>query len=363
MDETTRWKRFSFGIGSLLVVMTLLSILFATLAQPLVEARKQRRLLKQLEKLGATVTHRGVILRGASFGRAILRSFGNEYDRDYLYALDFSGSSITDLDLQLLPTVPHLVDLDLSGTKITDAGMNSIAACSELLGLSIRNTQVSDAGIVKLQAVQKLARLDTDGTEVTYAALAELDGKLEMANFEEHRAIAEVKAFGGQVVHTTQSFEDMESHHVFHGSDSMNGGTLILGMNRRLRVGRSEIRKIAFLQHLSSITVHSLQVEPGSFADLPAMPELTDLEFWYTDITDSDLQGIARQTQARSLMIDGCEKVSDVGISELASLQSLATLVINSCPGVTTKSIDYLRQHLPSCEIKSSVDRFRRKAP
>ena len=183
-----------FGLRSLFVVMTLFGLLLATLTPPFVEARKQRRLITELGKLGASISTHGSVMREPSVGRAILGNLGNEYDRDFLYRIDFSSSSITDQDLSQLQQLPYLFHLDLSNSEVTDNGLDSIAACSNLYELNLSNTQVTDAGILKLKSLQTLAWLKATGTNVTYSALTELDDRLPLANFAEQRAIDEVQA-------------------------------------------------------------------------------------------------------------------------------------------------------------------------
>ena len=89
-------------------------------------------------------------MREYSIGQQILGLFGTRCDRDDLYKIDFSGTSIVDEDLALLRQLPYLYRLNLSGTKVTDDGLDSVAACSTLYELNLSNTKVTDVGALNL---------------------------------------------------------------------------------------------------------------------------------------------------------------------------------------------------------------------
>lgn len=326
------------------------------LAQPIVEVQKERRTIAQLEELGATFSLRGSVVRDFSIARWILSYFSTEYYFENLYDVSFRGSSIADGDLTLLPELPYLFHLDLSGTKVTDAGLDVVARCANLHELDVSNTQVTDIGFEKLKSLKSLVSLKTSGTAVTYPALIELDNQFPKANIAEQRAIDEIRAFGGQA-HGSDRFLEIEE---FRGlstrlGDELSDGRLILGMNRSLQLGRSDISHLAHLKSLRELILHSIMIEPGSFADVPMLPNLRHLEIYITNIGDVDLQDLARQSQVREFTIYSCSQVTDAGMAELARLPNLKKLDVSACQNVTAKSMDYLRQELPDCEIRFSI--------
>ena len=355
-------RRFQFGLRSILVVMTLFCLLIGAVAQPLLKARKHRQLLAQLEDLGARISSQGSVMREYSVGQQLLSPFGSKYDRDYLYRIDFSGASIVDDDLALLEQLPYLYRLNLSGTKVTDTGIDSVAACSTLYELDLSNTQVTDAGALKLRSLQSLAWLKTTGTAVTYDALTELDTQLPWTNSAEQRAIVEIAAYGGQAHGIRRSLENTKSSgpvypgvFVFQGGEELGGGDVILGMNRKLKLGSAEISHLAHLDSLKHLNIFDVTIEPNSFANVPAIANLIEIEIWHTDITDAELKDLTRQTQLKRLTIENCKLVTDQGILELAKLRNLEYLRVGSgCLDVTRKSITYLREQLPQCEISHS---------
>ena len=125
-------------------------------------------------------------------------------------------------------------------------------------------------------------------------------------------------------------------------------------MNRKLKLCHDEISHLAHLESLKNLNIHGVIIEPGSFSDVPSIPNLTNLEIWHTDITDADLQDLARQTQVESFVIYNSKLVTDTGVSELAKLRNLKTMSVKACPNVSTRSIEYLQLELPDCKITYS---------
>ena len=202
------------------------------------------------------------------------------------------------------------------------------------------------------------------GTAINYDALSELDDQLRWANSAEQRAIAEIKAYGAQAHGSRRYLEisdppgpDYPGLFVPRGGEELSSGDLILGMNRKLKLGPAEISHLGHLDSLKELIVHGIVIKPDSFADVPAIPNLIKIEIWHTDVTDAELEDLARQTQVNYFELQSNKQVTDAGISELAKLKNLKQLIIGGCPKVTTKSIDYLRQQLPDCKISYKQQR------
>ncbi len=334
--------------------MTLVSLLFAILAQPLTKVRNERQLISQLEKKGAIISIKGTVMQDFSLGRAILKYFSPVYDRDFFYIVDFSGSSVSDEDLESLRKLPYLYHLNLSNTKVSDTGLDTVALCPTLHELDLSYTKISDSGILKLKPLEKLIWLKTDMTAVTYSSLSTLDDELVKVNFAEQRALAEIKALGGQasVVRSLSESKEYPRINVVEGGEKLGFGELILGMNRKLKLDKTDISHIAYLKSIQSLIIHSIHIDAGSFADLPMMPMLNEFEIQDTEISDFDLQCLAKQIQLKKIGIYYTKEVTDVGINELAKLINLKKLMIYGCPNVTENAISYLREQLPECEIE-----------
>src|SRR5262245_56671302 len=125
MNDAPR-QRFRFGLKSLLVVMTVAGILLASLTYPLIEARQQQALINRVTALGGRVFYRASILRPFSPGRYLLSCFSPRFSNNYGYGFDFSGTVITDDDLEWVAQIKHVKELNLSGTHVTDAGLRHL---------------------------------------------------------------------------------------------------------------------------------------------------------------------------------------------------------------------------------------------
>ena len=149
---TGSWRRFRFGMKSLLAATTLFCVVLALVAQPMVEARRQQRLLSRVGALGGRVSSLGSQSREPSFGRFVLATFDASYDRFTFYGLDFSGTNLRDDDLKVLAEIEHVKELNLSNTRISDDGLRHLANMEFLCRLDLGGTQVTDQGIAQLES-------------------------------------------------------------------------------------------------------------------------------------------------------------------------------------------------------------------
>ncbi len=86
-------------------------------------------------------------------GRPCSRETGIlNFDLRRVYSADFSGTSITDSDLQTLCRLPDLEELDLTGTAITDQGLEYVESLPKLLCDDLTNTHISAGTIAKARA-------------------------------------------------------------------------------------------------------------------------------------------------------------------------------------------------------------------
>ena len=353
--------RVRFGLRSLLILMTLIAIPIALIAEPIFATAHQRRLLAELEKMDAEISVGGGARRDPSWGQTILKQFGKPPFRDYLFSVKYNGGRIEDGDLELLRKVPYLYHLDLSNTNVTDADLKLIARCSNLYELDLRNTQITDTGIGHLKSLQQLAWLRTGGTAVTHDALSELDDHLPWLDSAEQRAIYELcrnydlSTSGTRRMLKTEDCPGPEYSGLYspRGGEELHNGTatFLASLLGKVKTGPAAVSLLTYLKSLESLSFVETKFEPDSFSDLPAIDKLTKLEFVSTDITDADLKDLARQTQLEEFILKYVFAVTDKGVAELAKLRNLKSLVIRGCPKVTTKAIETLQEQLPDCKI------------
>ena len=70
--------------------------------------------------------------------------------------VDFSGTQITDADLDVLKGLDRLEYLDLSDTRVTDAGLVKVKELKSLDTLSLMFTPVTERGLDELSALPNL---------------------------------------------------------------------------------------------------------------------------------------------------------------------------------------------------------------
>ena len=91
-----------------------------------------------------------------------------------VWAVDFSGKSIGNQDLQVLVGFPALEVLNLADTPINDEGLKFASGCKELQELNLSGTKITDAGLAHLLRLTKLKTLDLNQTAVTDDGLQQL---------------------------------------------------------------------------------------------------------------------------------------------------------------------------------------------
>jgi hypothetical protein len=78
---------------------------------------------------------------------------------------------LTDRDLALLSSLPHVESLELSDTRITDQGMVYVANLVHLKYLNVDSAAVTDSGIELLRGHDSLQALYASNTRITDAAM------------------------------------------------------------------------------------------------------------------------------------------------------------------------------------------------
>ncbi|MEZ5943085.1 MAG: hypothetical protein R3C18_16960 [Planctomycetaceae bacterium] len=91
-----------------------------------------------------------------------------------IVSLDFTGTKVTDEDLNELTLCENLKILSLRNTQITDDGLRLVGLSTNLQLLILSGTNISDAGIDHLWTLGKLRFVALDNTAVTNVALEKI---------------------------------------------------------------------------------------------------------------------------------------------------------------------------------------------
>ena len=81
--------------------------------------------------------------------------------------LGLSKCRVTDVGLEHLTSMRHLIVLHLDGTHITDVGIEHLKGLAQLEDLDLTDTKVTDAALDHLKGLRHLQWLALDGTHVT----------------------------------------------------------------------------------------------------------------------------------------------------------------------------------------------------
>ena len=109
---------------------------------------------------------------------AILK-LGGHLDQDssgHVQAVDLTGTSVSNPDLEQLQAFSKLQGLILTDTEISDEGLEHIAKLPSLMTLELYRTPLTDEGLKYLSQSSTLAGLYLKGTNITDDGLAHIAG-------------------------------------------------------------------------------------------------------------------------------------------------------------------------------------------
>lgn len=162
-----RW--FQFSLGSLFLLVVVLSVPLAWLAYERNKVRKREAAIAAIERLNGNVHFDdSQPFRPAWMGPLL---GDNSTSEVAIVELQFSDS-LTDDDMANVAGFTRLRDLNLSHSRVSDA------ALTNLEWISLDDTQVSDAGLVQLAALPKLEWLELKNTRVTAQGFKKLQTAL-----------------------------------------------------------------------------------------------------------------------------------------------------------------------------------------
>jgi len=165
-----RW--FQYSLRTLLVVVTLFAIPCSWLAVKRQQARREREIATEIEKMGGTM----ILWSEPSAPAWLRRLLGDDFSSHVRRVVLLGGLKITDARLEHLEGLNYLQTLYLNAPQTTDAGLEHLKGLSQLQVLSLFNTKVTDAGLEYLKGLSQLQWLNLDYTHVTDAGLEHLKG-------------------------------------------------------------------------------------------------------------------------------------------------------------------------------------------
>jgi internalin A len=274
---------------------------------------------------------------------------GGKVERDSagrIVAVNLRGSWINDVEMVELARLPDLERLDLSHTRISDEGMLNLKPAPKIKDLKLYYSEwITDQGMTAIKEWKHLKRLDLRGTRIS-------DGTLEIVSrFPALEAL--------DIAHTEVTDVGIENLITL-----VNLKELALGRGRLSNSGLTVLRMLPTLTHLDLSGARPTPPDSpggrGAGAGVPeetlkAIAELKDLhvlQMGYSAINADGLRVLSVLDKVEKLGLQGCSRVDDAALAELAKWKSLKYLDVQEAP-VTEKGLALLREAKPGIKVLS----------
>jgi internalin A len=278
-----------------------------------------------------------------------IERLGGQITRDgagKIVGVNLRGTWVSDTDMLSLAAMPDLATLDLSHTRITDEGMLRLKAAPKIRDLNLFYSEwVTDQGLTAIRDWKHLKRLNVRGTRIS-------DGTLEIV---------------GRMV-------GLEALDIAHTAVTDNGlDYLITLVNlKELSLGRGRLTNgsLQILKMLPTISYLDLSGARPAPPDMPgraatrqgipesalrAIAELKDLKvlkLGYSAVGAEGLHILGTVATIEKLGLEGCRRVNDDALTELAEWKNLKYLDVQDTE-VTQTGVEALKKANPSIAILS----------
>lgn len=278
-----------------------------------------------------------------------IAKLGGRVERDAagrIVAVNLRGSWINDAEMIELARLPDLERLDLSHTRISDEGMLNLKPAAKIKELKLLYSEwITDQGMTAIKEWKHLKRLDLRGTRIS-------DGTLEIVS-----RMPGLEAL--DIAHTEVTDLGLENLITL-----VNLKELSVGRGRLSNTGLVTIRMLPALQYLDLSGARPTPPDApggrGGAAGIPeetlkALTELTELRvlhLGYSAIHADGLRVLRSLAHIEKLGLQGCNRVDDGALAELAQWKSLKYLDVQEAP-VTEKGLTMLKAARPGIRILS----------
>lgn len=278
------------------------------------------------------ITHLGGKVQQDSAGRII--------------GVNLRGSWVTDVDMLDLARLPDLERLDLSHTRITDEGLMNLKSAPKIRELKLFYAEwITDQGMRAIRDWKHLRKLDLRGTRIS-------DGTLEIvSNLNTLEAL--------DVSHTEMTDLGLENLITLD-----NLKELTLGKGHLTMAGFAKVRMLPGLIHLDIGGAQTMRPDnpngktAGSVIPeetLKAIAELRDLRslnVGFSQINADGLRILNKLRNIEKLGLQGCSRIDDAALAELATWAGLKYLDVQEDP-VSGKGLAALHQARPDLKVIS----------
>ena len=291
VSTSTKRRRWQFSLGSLLLLIAVVSI---WLGPRVNRANEQRRAVEAFNQLGLNI--------GYDFQRATsARGVGYSQLAD-VPGPDWLRKIVGDHYFQTVESVSS--GFSKTG-RVTDEHLVYVASCPDLLTLFVRETGISSEGLAHLSALGQLKTLVLTG------------------NFSD----SGLKHLSG-----LQSLESIDL-----SDNSLTG---------------EGFKDLAELTSLRQLFLHGNPINDEGLRHIGQLTSIDMLGLSGSHVTDEGLRHLSSLRNLRYLGMSET-KITDAGLAHLAALTSLQRLELGS--GVTRDGKAALQKKLPNCDINGSL--------
>jgi Leucine-rich repeat (LRR) protein len=278
-----------------------------------------------------------------------ITALGGKIERDSagrIVSVNLRGSWINDAEMIDLARLPDLERLDLSHTRISDEGMLNLKPAPKITDLKLFYSEwITDQGLTAIKEWKHLKRLDLRGTRIS-------DGTLEIVS-----GLTGLEAL--DIAHTEVTDLGLENLITL-----VNLKELAVGRGRLSNAGLVALRMLPTLIRLDLSGARPTPPDNpggrGGGASIPeetlkAIAELKDLRvlyLGYSAINADGLRALSVLEKVEKLGLQGCNRVDDAALVELAKWKSLKYLDVQEDP-VTEKGLALLRDARPGIKLLS----------
>lgn len=276
-----------------------------------------------------------------------ITNLGGKVERDSagrIVAVNLRGAWLNDVDMIELARLPDLARLDLSHTRISDEGMLNLRPAPKIQELKLFYSEwITDQGMRAIKEWKQLKRLDLRGTRIS-------DGTLEIVS-----NLSDLEAL--DIAHTEVTDVGLENLITL-----VHLKTLSLGKGR---LSNSGLVKLRMLPTLTSLDISGARPtspdSPNGRGAGTAMPEetvkaiaelkdLRILNLGFSAVNADHLRILGSLENVEKLGAQGCSRVDDAALAQLAQWKSLKYLDVQEDP-VTEKGLEELRKAKPDIKI------------
>ena len=261
-------------------------------------------------------------------------------------AVNLRGSWVNDAEMLGLAELPDLEKLDLSHTRITDEGMLRLKSAPKIRDLNLFYAEwITDQGMTAIRDWRHLKRLNVRGARIS-------DGTLEIVS-----RITGLEAL--DIAHTSVTDNGLD-----HLITLVNLQELSMGRGRLSNSSLEVLRMLPTLTHLDLSGARPVPPDmPGRASTGPGIPEtslramaelkeLRVLKLGYSSITAQGLRILSSLEKVEKLGLEGCRRINDGAVAELAAWKSLKYLDLQDTE-VTAQGLEALRKARPGLVILS----------